>query len=189
MKINPRKTTLIGIHGPLESGKDTVATTIVNKYPKLYRQYAFAWPIKKACKIIFGFSDEDMNDRVLKERIHPVWGISPRKAMQLLGTEYGRDMINKDIWVMRAEAEIKSNSDEGLGTIISDVRFDNEAKILRSRNGVIIHIQRPDLNKEKDVYKHGSEQGIQKEKGDYVIINDGSLDEFKNNVLSLFEEE
>jgi hypothetical protein len=189
MKINPNKTTLIGVHGPLESGKDTVAKTIIERYPNLYRQYAYAWPIKQACKIIFGFTDEDMNDRVLKERVHPFWGVTPRKTMQLLGTEYGRGMIREDIWVLRAEAEIQKNASEGYGTIISDVRFENEAEIIRSRNGVIIHISRPSLDTSRENYQHASEGGITILNQDHVIKNNGTLEQFKSRILELFVDE
>ena len=188
-KINPEKDTLIGIHGPLESGKDTVAQTIIEVFPTFYKQYAFAWPIKKACQVMFGFTEADMNDRTLKERTHPVWGITPRKAMQLLGTEYGRNMINVNMWVMRAMVEINKNSEDGYGTIISDVRFDNEAEIIRERNGIIIHIDRPDLDKSKENYNHSSEMGIKREPSDIIIDNSGSLLEFRAKILDIFQED
>jgi Deoxynucleotide monophosphate kinase len=187
-KINPNKTTLIGVHGPLESGKDTVAQVVVEMFPNLYRQYAFAWPIKKACQIIFGFTEDDMNDRVMKERVHPFWGVTPRKTMQLLGTEYGRNMIREDIWVLRAQSEIQKNAEQGFGTIISDVRFDNEAQVIRSRNGVIIHITRPELDTSVDKYQHASEGGIQKLDDDFLINNNGSLLEFRQKIIDLFGE-
>jgi hypothetical protein len=187
MGINKDKISLIGVHGPLESGKDTVAKTIIEAFPDRYKQYAFAWPIKEACKVIFGFTDEDMNDRVLKERIHPFWGVTPRSTMQLLGTEFGRGMIREDIWILRAETEIQNNAMNGLGTIISDVRFDNEAEIIRSRKGVIIHIERPDLDFSKVNYKHASEDGVKREVGDYIVDNDSTLDTFRKRILSLFD--
>lgn len=188
MKINPNKVKLIGIHGPLESGKDTVAQTIISKFPELYTQYAFAWPIKQACQIMFGFTEKDMNDRVLKERVHPMWGITPRKTMQLLGTEYGRNMIRKDIWIIRALMEIDKNLENGYGTIISDVRFENEADLIREKNGIIIHITRPTLDVSSEKYKHESEGGIKKEKTDIILNNNTSLEVFKKTVTDLFED-
>ena len=188
MGINKDKISLIGVHGPLESGKDTVAKTIIEAFPNRYKQYAFAWPIKEACKVIFGFTDEDMNDRVLKERIHPFWGVTPRSTMQLLGTEFGRGMIREDIWILRAETEIQNNALDGYGTIISDVRFDNEAEIIRSRKGVIIHIERPDLDFSKVNYKHASEDGVKRHDEDFVIRNDSTLDVFRKRILNLFGE-
>lgn len=184
--IDPFETTLIGIHGPLESGKDTVAQTIISSFPKIYTQYAFAWPIKKACQIMFGFTEKDMNDRVLKERIHPRWGITPRKAMQLLGTEYGRNMIRKDIWIIRAQMEIENNKAEGYGTVISDVRFDNEAELIRSSGGKLIHIERPSLDTSHEKYNHESEQGIARAPEDAVILNDSTVEELQRKIYSLF---
>lgn len=184
--INPHLVNLIGIHGPLESGKDTVAQVIVSKFPSLFTQYAFAWPIKQACQIMFGFTEKDMNDRVLKERIHPRWGITPRKAMQLLGTEYGRNMIRKDIWIIRAQIEIDKNLEQGYGTVISDVRFENEAEIIRAKHGLLIHIERPALDTSAEKYNHESEMGIKREPRDIVIMNDAGLTELQFKIDSLF---
>jgi hypothetical protein len=186
-KINVDKTSLIGIHGPLESGKDTVAKTIMQLFPGKYRQYAFAWPIKEASKIIFGFTDEDVNNRLLKERTHPFWGITPRWALQSLGTDWGRNLIRKDIWILRAQEEIKKNADEGFGTIISDVRFDNEADVIRSRNGSLICIRRPTLDTSLDRYNHASEGGINNIYEDVVIHNNGTLQQFKQKITEVFE--
>lgn len=186
--IDPARSQLIGIHGPLESGKDTVAQLIISRFPLLYTQYAFAWPIKKACQVMFGFTEKDMNDRVLKERVHPVWGITPRKAMQLLGTEYGRNMIRKDIWIIRAKMEMDKNKEQGYGTVISDVRFDNEAELIHEQKGILIHIDRPDLDTSSEKYNHESEQGIKRMDGDIIIINDGTLEDLQNTVDSMFVE-
>lgn len=184
--INPYLVNLIGIHGPLESGKDTVAQIIISKFPLLFTQYAFAWPIKQACQIMFGFTEKDMNDRVLKERVHPRWGITPRKAMQLLGTEYGRNMIRKDIWIIRAQMEMEKNLEQGYGTIISDVRFENEAQLIRENGGIIIHIKRPSLDTSAEKYNHESEMGINCKPEDIVIMNDTSLDDLHFKIDSLF---
>jgi len=172
--------TLIGIHGPLNGGKDTVANYIINMCktisgPPRYKRYSFAKPLKEACKIMFGFSDQQIEDRVLKEAIDPFWGFSPRKAMQLLGTEYGRNMLRKDIWIRRAALEVEQNTILGIGTIITDVRFQNEADWLRAQpNSMLIYIEVPGLIRD-DKYQHESEDGISRCETDSVIINDKSL--------------
>ncbi len=188
MKINPKENKLIGIHGLLESGKDTAAQYMINCFPNDYKQYAFAWPIKDACQIMFNFSKDDMNDRKLKELINPLWGITPRKAMQLLGTEYGRKLIRKDVWIIRAQIEIEKNLKNGYGTIISDVRFDNEAEIIRNSNGIIFHIERPKLNKNSERYNHESEYGIKKCDNDITILNNSTILDFQQKIKNLFIE-
>jgi hypothetical protein len=178
---------LIGIHGPLNGGKDTVANYIVHMFkaislPPRYRTYAFARPLKEACKIMFGFTQEQMEDRILKETVDPFWGFTPRRAMQLLGTEYGRDMLRKDCWIRRAEFEIEKNfadvsesNPNGVKTIITDVRFQNEADWLRAYpDALLVYLEVPGLVKDEK-YNHASEAGISREPTDIVIINDKSL--------------
>jgi len=175
-KVSVNSVNLIGIHGPLNGGKDTVANYLQAKFPDRFNRYAFAKPIKQACVILFGFTPEQMEDRVLKEQIDPFWGFSPRRAMQLLGTEYGRNMLRKDVWIQRAALEVMNNIKIKRGTIITDVRFENEAEWLREQPGaVLIYLQVPDLTKD-DRYAHESEQGISFVKGfDHLIVNDKSL--------------
>lgn len=169
MKI-PITTKLIGIHGAKNAGKDTVASIIMMLRNHQYRQYAFAKPIKEACKVLFGFSDQILNDRRLKERIDPAWGFSPRRAMELLGTQYGRDMLRDDVWIVRAGVEHENNLMAGLGTIITDVRFENEAKWIRVwGTSAIIHVEAPDAPLTRT---HGSEMGIEFHNGvDFLIHN------------------
>ena len=148
-KINLNKIDVLGIHGPLDGGKDTVAHFII-KNNKEFIKYAFAKPLKDAAQVIFGFSDIQLEDRKLKEENDSYWDISPRKVCQLLGTEFGRDMIRKDIWIKRAELQVEKNKAQGFKTIITDVRFENEAEWLRSYpNSAILYLEVPDLIKDE----------------------------------------
>jgi hypothetical protein len=140
-----------------------------------YKRYAFAKPLKDACKVLFGFSDAQLEDRVLKEAVDPFWGFTPRKAMQHLGTEYGRDLLRKDIWIKRAELEVKNNLEQGLKTVITDVRFQNEADWIRAQpNSMLIFIEVPNLVRDEK-YQHASEAGITREPTDMLVVNDKSL--------------
>jgi hypothetical protein len=163
---------LIGIHGPLNGGKDTVANIIQLHKPQRFNRYAFAKPLKDALKVMLGFSDQQIEDRTLKEQVDPYWGFAPRKAMQLLGTEFGREMLRKDIWIKRAELEVTKNAEAGKHTIITDVRFENEAEWLRSRDdAVLIYIVAPDVVKDER-HLHASEAGISRTDTDIVLVND-----------------
>lgn len=178
------KPKLVGIHGPLNGGKDTAANYLQAKYPEKFGRYAFAQPIKQACMVMFGFTKEQLEDRVLKETVDPFWGFTPRKAMQLLGTEYGRDMLRKDVWIKRAELEHRKNVEINRGTIITDVRFENEAEWIRSQpNARLIYIKVPNLDRDER-YNHASEAGFSiAEDFDHVIINDKTL-----GLSNLFEQ-
>ena len=112
---------LIGLTGEARSGKDTFAFMLCDFI--VFETYAFALPIKNACCEIFGWTDDHVNGH-LKEEVDPYFGVSPRKAMQTLGTEWGRNSINSDLWLLAAEKKNEETSD----LIVTDVRFNNEAE-------------------------------------------------------------
>lgn len=96
--------------------------------------------------------------------------ISPRRAFQLFGTEWGRT-INDSIWL-----EIAPKQD----TIITDVRFDNEAKYFKKLGAEIISVERPGFRPVNN--GHASENGVSSKYIDYVIRNDKGLAELREAV-------
>jgi hypothetical protein len=164
---------IIGIHGPLNGGKDFTATIIQRLMPRKFAHYAFAKPLKEAAKALFGFTDLQMDKRDLKEAVDPFWGFTPRRALQLLGTEFGREMMRKDVWIKRAELEVARNAEWNVHTIITDVRFENEAEWIRSRDdAVLLYLEVPGLVKDGVQYQHASEAGISRAPTDIVIVNE-----------------
>jgi len=86
--------------------------------------------------------------------------LTPRKIMQLIGTECGRQIIHPDIWVKALFADykaVKINNNTLLLSnppqqgfdlikpkwIITDVRFPNEAQAIKDRGGILIRVERP----------------------------------------------
>jgi hypothetical protein len=165
---------LIGIHGPLNSGKDTAANYLLRKLPNFSR-YAFAQPLKQALTVLFGFTQEQMEDRVLKEANDLFWEFSPRFAITRLGHEYGRVMLREDVWIKRAEMEHLKNLSEGKATLITDVRYQNEADWIRwQKNSRMIYLEDPALEKDER-HNHSSEAGIRFVEGYHdLVINDKS---------------
>lgn len=81
---------------------------------------------------------------------HPRQKMTPRLLLQLLGTECGRDIIHPNIWVNALFADYRAE-DAGIisgkdykenNWIITDVRFENEAKAIKDRGGILIRIER-----------------------------------------------
>ena len=167
---------LIGIAGRARSGKDTVANFIVAAIGG-YR-YSFADPIR-AMLAPLGVDMSDPYWQALKEEPIPALGVSPRRMMQTLGTEWGRQLINPDLWLIMAHRRLLQN---GPGMIISDVRFDNEAAWIRKHGGRIIHVIRPDT---KAVEAHASEDGIEMQDTDARLFNSGTLEELQLSVREL----
>jgi dephospho-CoA kinase len=168
---------VIGISGRARSGKDTVASFMV---PFGGYQYGFADPIRQML-LPLGIDMRSDYWQSRKEEVIAALGVSPRRMMQTLGTEWGRQLINKDLWLILAQQELLRL---GPGMVVSDVRFENEAEWVRRMGGRIIHLDRPQA---KSVESHASEAGVKREPGDIVIHNTGSLAELQQKVTELFQ--
>ena len=94
---------IIGIAAPARSGKDTVASMLLQH--KQVAAYALADPLKIGCQALFGLSDIETWDDNNKEQIIPLWEKSPRQFFQHVGTDWMR-AHNPDHWLMRAERSI-----------------------------------------------------------------------------------
>ena len=99
--------TLLGLLGRKRVGKDTVADHLVQEYG--YQKISMADPLKDVLRVLFLFGDEQLYGD-LKEVIDERWGISPRQALQFVGTNIFRDClgglipgIGNDFWVRRCE--------------------------------------------------------------------------------------
>lgn len=82
--------------------------------------------------------------------------LTPRKILQLMGTECGRNIIHPNIWVNALMSEykgthssykmctypIKHNEECLPNWIITDVRFPNEIKAIKDRGGIVIRVNR-----------------------------------------------
>lgn len=169
--------TLIGVTGKARSGKDTVANFIVAAIGG-YR-YAFADPIRTMLNAGFGI---DMGDPYWQERKEiPIvaFGKSPRQMMQTLGTEWGRQLVHEDVWLLLAQQKLLNT---GSGMVISDVRFDNEARWVRKLGGIVVHVVREDA---VPVNEHASEAGVTLGDSDKMIMNTGSLEELQARVKNI----
>jgi len=139
---------IIGICGAIGSGKDTVAQYICDS--RGFVRVSMAAALKDAVAIIFGW-DRDMlegitqDHRVRREEVDSFWAerlgrsdFSPRKALQILGTELFRNNFHSETWVIAAERKIMQSKN----VVISDIRFPNEIEMIRRRNGQIWHVRR-----------------------------------------------
>jgi cytidylate kinase len=160
---------LIGITGKARSGKDTVARHLATSHG--FDHYWFSKPMKDALAAMLGWTSEHLYGD-LKEFIDPFYNVSPRRALQTIGTDWGRDIINKDLWLLCAERAITNSPN----LVISDVRFDNEASLIRSKGGIVLRISRDDA---QEVAEHVSESGVSEQLIDMTISNDGTIEELQ----------
>lgn len=164
-------TQLIGLAGKAGTGKDTAADHLCEAHG--FVRYAFADPIRAGLQAMLGLTDEELHDRTHKEVALEPFGVSPRRMMQTLGTEWGRHCIHPDLWLLVAGLNVDELIAEGRsGIVITDVRFDNEADWIRARGGTVLHILRPGAD---PVATHTSEAGVRISDEDAIINNVGSI--------------
>ena len=172
-------TLLIGLAGRARSGKDTAAQHLVNNHG--FQSYAFADPLRDGLMHILNLSPCDFEGEQ-KEQALPWLGRSPRELMQSLGTEWGRNSVHPELWLLLAAQNLDllaRTHDTARGFVVSDVRFNNEADFIRKRGGVVVHMDRVVAT---PVKPHSSENGIQVALGDLRLTNDGSFNELFTNV-------
>lgn len=176
---------IIGITGLARSGKDTAASMLQHYIASEYilgsaKIESFAKPIKETCRYLFDWNDDHLYGD-LKEVVDPRWGVTPRHAMQTLGTDWARNMINDQFWVKRVLAQ-ESKCDY---LIVPDVRFENEAAAVRKR-GILIHVNR-DNRPGISTIGHESELGVEWLEGDSFISNNGSKKNLSKKVQKLVD--
>lgn len=174
-----RRPNLIGIAGPARSGKDIFASFLVAQHEGCYT-YSFANPMRRMLKAGLGINLDEEYWQAYKEEVIPAIGKSPRQLLQTLGTEWGRNMVYQDLWLLIAKQEFLNR---GPGMIVTDVRFPNEAQWIRNVGGQVIHIVRPDATK---VNPHVSEEGVINEAADVFVYNNMGLEELQNSAMKLY---
>lgn len=198
MVVEPK---LIGISGKIGNGKDLLCDVInyvitedywtsfehymyeSTPVDAIYDNKKFAGILKDiTCKLV-GCNVSQLEDRQFKEaELGKEWdGLTPRKILQLLGTEAGRQIIHPNIWVNALFANYKPEEN----WIVTDVRFPNEADIIKDKGGIMIRINRPGTESHCGG-QHLSETSLDAyDKFDYVIENDGTVQDLIDKVKSL----
>ena len=167
--------TVIGFMGLAGAGKTTTAKIIQEIDTDRIGVYSFARPLKKFAGDLFMLSCEQLYGN-RKEDIDERWGVSPRRIMQIVGTECVRNMIMPDFWVARMKESIKRTSYEII--LIDDVRFQDEAQMVIDVGGCNYLIQRPGG---QQLPWHASEQPPVQLAED-TFYNQVSLDEYQIKV-------
>ena len=171
---------IIGLYSPApQSGKSIVARQLVLEHG--YRLRPFAGPLRAMLTTMLqglGLSDHQISHYLHQDKATPIpgLGISARRLMQTLGTDWGRQMVADDLWVNAWTASV---FDQPL-VVADDVRFPNEAHAIKLKGGEVWKIWRPG---QRDSTGHVSEGLLNTwDSFDRLIVNDGDLAQLSKDV-------
>ncbi len=193
---------LIGLCGYIGSGKNAVAEMLVKNHG--YEQDSFAKSLKDAVSAVFGWPRELLegntpDSREWREAPDTWWTeqlempVSPRLALQVIGTEVFRGKYHNNIWVASLLRRVGDRK-----VVVSDVRFPNEIKLIQEYGGKVIWVKRDmpewantgmeasigDENAVMTMQKlgiHSSEWAWTGSQFDYTINNDKGLQELEES--------
>jgi hypothetical protein len=163
--------------------------------------------------ILLGETSEARSMREVHHNTHHLGKISGRELLERVGTDCFRK-VRDDFWISITTRKIQSLLKSSIKVVISDVRFTNEAKAVRSLGGDIIVIARsPDdliltdadrlthiskwqfltfiqaaymvhTNPASSIKNKETVHTNDSTKGDLVIINDGTIGDLTTAIKS-----
>ena len=156
---------LIALGGYAGAGKDTVAQLVgwpVRHWADPVRRAALAldpYITSAGCPlstVVHGYGWDDA-----KRRLPQV-----RQVLQRVGTEAGRDIHGPDCWVRLADLAPPA--------CYADTRFRNEVDAVWAAGGHFVWVERPGVG---PANAHSSEHSLHPVLADYVLRNDGTLED------------
>ena len=196
-------TKLIGLTGTIGAGKDTTYGFLNTASLRLLgvpaTRIAFGDNVKKVCYAAFGgiekyyYGTQEEKDKTeglefWAEKLGEPYS-TYRRLAQTVGTEVFRNHVNHDFWVLAAENQLSKSINDSTLTIVTDVRFDNEAELIRSKGGIVVNVINTSLRPKvtEPNHNHVSEDGIMAELVDYTIVA-SNLAELQQSAGVLFEQ-
>lgn len=168
---------LVAFHGEAGSGKDSIVDGVLKSINGTGLKIALADPLKRFLREVYGFRNEQLWGSS-GNRNSIASGVVLRQALQSLGTEWGRGLW-ADTWVnllLRTcealeKGGVRYTQEEGLlpdphvserpnVVLVTDVRFRNEAQLLREHGAKIVRIVRELPKRDEAFRSHISENDM-----------------------------
>lgn len=145
------------IHGMKGSGKSTLAQMINSKLENS-GIFILADPLRVKISKAFDISADELESEASKNLPNEkLYGQTPRKVMQLFGTEFAQGCFGKEIWCKILNDEIQQ--DVYGYNIIPDMRFEHEYNYFYNVATLIIFLSRDGVYRD-EFNAHISEKGL-----------------------------
>ena len=175
---------LIGFSGRRGSGKDTIARLLQQLQPeRKWHIRSVGEPIKAVCAALAGEGTAPYFSQAGKAELLPTFGRTRGEMLQQVGLALRH--WEPAIWVQAFFSQLPTDQH----TLIPDVRFPNEADLIRSRGGLMVRVEGDPLHQRGDGTRddaHPSETGLDDYPHfDAVLHNTGSLPDLERQVREL----
>jgi len=174
---------LIGLYSPAaQSGKSSVAKFLAQECG--YEVVPFAQTLKEMLIPVLnalGYNNDDAYRLVHVDKaiVVPRAEVSVRHMLRTLGTEWGRQCVHPDIWLRCWEERIKPHD----LVVADDVRFPNEAELIRRLGGELWCVERPGVLR---THEHASEGSLDTyQHFTKLIANNGSLSDLVDKLREI----
>jgi hypothetical protein len=171
--------TIVGIAGPIGSGKSTIAGILTSQFG--FSRVRFAGPLKNMMTAL-GLSVRQVDGDLKEVPSDLLCGKTPRHAMQTIGTEWGRDLIGNDLWINAWKASVERLPGNS-AIVVDDVRFPNEADAIREAGGVLLMVTRGVTEAALAGVPHASE--VFDFDPDCHIVNNGTIEHLEGHVRTI----
>lgn len=187
---------VIGLGGRLRSGKDAVADHLVAKHG--FAKNGMSDPLLEAALVLDPYVAWDYDHVTpgtltrLSEMVRVAGYVEAKKNpevrrfLQVLGTDFGRQMVGENLWVDMAEKTIYKHFREGRSVAITGIRYPNEVEMIRQAGGVSVWVER-DSQASADHSAHISENGVGPDDFDITLSNRGTLGDLYSAIDGLVE--
>lgn len=177
---------IIGLYSDAPGhGKTTAAQYL--QYNHDFDRISFADPLRSAIYSILidlGLDSGEAFSAMTRDKdaLIPSVGVSARHMLRTLGTEWGRSCVHPEIWL-----KCWSNTVQRSHRVVTDdVRFPNEAELIRERGGVIWRIHRPGIDTDSS---HASDGALQNWDGfAAVIVNNGTVSDLNEQLERAYQD-
>ena len=193
--VQPNKAVLFGVSGKKRHGKDTTFNILSELHSdKNFYKLALADPLKEeTSKMLTNhYVNYDINSSMWVEIYRKI-----RAEMDLdetkedyrginvwWGTEFRRNKFSQTYWTDRLYHRIQQLLGSKCYIGCTDLRFPNEMQLIKDLGGKTIRVNNPRIPVPDN--EHISETALDDYDGfDYVITNDGTLEDLKNKIREL----